>query len=125
MSNNMADKDYGLIIAAIVAIVAIVGLVILFSKGGATGLQIGATNQDNIGYFDPDEGGLVTPYQTEKVYQIWNRKDAGQIPFVPYVPGGEVFGTFGPSKEFTQSGGICYWTTQGCPHGATACQVCP
>lgn len=114
------QRDFGLIIAAIVAIVAIVGLVIMFSGKGATGLQIAKTNVDNICYFDPALGGLNCPYQTEQVYQIWNRKDAGQVPFVP----GQELGTFGASKQFQQYGFTCGWTTVGCPSPQTACQVC-
>ena len=116
-----SDRDYGLIIAAIVAIVAIVGLVILFSdKESTSGLQFAETNLDNICYFDPELGGIYCPFQVEKVHQIWNRDDAGQVPFVP----GQSLGTFGASGQFERYGFTCGWTTEGCPEPQTACQVC-
>ena len=40
------ERNYGVLIAAIVAIVAIVGLIILFNKGGAQGAAIDKSDMD-------------------------------------------------------------------------------
>jgi len=115
-----SDKDYGLIIAAIVAIVAIVGLVIMFS-GGATGSYgVEYTPSDNICYFSAEAGQMICTGQDIAVRKIFNRKDAGQVPFVP----GQRGGTFGESQEHRQATAICYWSTEGCTQGENACQRC-
>lgn len=115
-----SDKDYGLIIAAIVAIVAIVGLVIMFS-GGATGSYgVEQTQYDNICYFSAEAGHMICTGQDIVVQKIFNRKDAGQVPFIP----GQTGGTFGESKKHRQATAICYWSTEGCTQGENACQRC-
>ncbi len=116
-----SDKDYGLIIAAIVAIVAIVGLVIMFSGGGSTGSYgVEYTPSDNICYFSAEAGHMICTGQDIAVQKIFNLKDAGQVPFVP----GQRGGTFGESQEHRQATAICYWSTEGCTQGENACQIC-
>lgn len=114
-----SDKDFGLIIAAIVAIVAIVGLVIMFS-GDSTGLASFYTvGEDQTCYFDSVQG-LTCPYGTEQVNPIWNLKDAGQVPFIP----GQRSGTFGETKKHAQANAICYLSTDNCPPGRSMCEIC-
>jgi len=115
-----SDKDYGLIIAAIVAIVAIVGLVIMFSGGGTGSYGVEFTQYDNICYFSAEAGHMICTGQDIVVQKIFNRKDAGQVPFVP----GQRGGTFGETKKHRQATAICYWSTEGCTQGENACQRC-
>jgi len=115
-----SDKDYGLIIAAIVAIVAIVGLVIMFSGGGTGSFGVDQTQYDNICYFSAEAGQMLCTGQDIAVQKIFNLKDAGQVPFVP----GQRGGTFGESQEHRQATAICYWSTEGCTQGENACQRC-
>ena len=48
MNKRGEDRNYGVLIAAIVAIVAIVGLIILFNKGGASGAAVDASDYAGV-----------------------------------------------------------------------------
>jgi len=93
-------------------------------SGNSTGLASFYTvGEDQTCYFDPAKGGLVCPYGTEQVNPIFNRKDAGQVPFVPSTLSTQL-GTFGETATHRQAKAICYLSTDNCPPGRSMCEIC-